>query len=133
MSDAEYEEQKQRAEAVFEKWSRTLGLGWWDVKAFYHRESPPRDGNYFSPVMCVECEWRYLLASIHIYVPEIVNMSDDDLEESILHEIAHIFVSELRGQTPDDHLNHEERVVTWMARSWRWVWQEATEAVTIAR
>ena len=127
MTDEEYESQKARVKQLLDKWTQPLGLLWWNMKVNYIRESSPRDGTTFCPIMAIETDWRYLLATLFIYVPEIVGMDDEELEHCLLHEFAHIFVSELRDQTPEDHRNHEERVVTWMARSWQWVWEAAQD------
>ncbi len=138
MNDAEYEAQKDRIEALREKWVKPLGLGWWRIVIDYVRQGWPRteeqEATSSYPIMECAVRWEYLQAMIKVNVPELVDMDDDRLEECFVHELCHIFVNELREVSPDHDgwIKHEERVVTHLAHAFLWLRKhvEDTHAVS---
>jgi len=130
VNDAEYEAQKARVEALFERWVGTIGLGWWRIQYVWHREES-RDTDIDKDDVCMmDCraDWRYLHATINVYLPSIAEVDDTDyLEYLVVHELMHIFLCELRDrkETDDDDedtaaSDHEERVATVLAKAMLW-------------
>ena len=128
MNDAEYEQQKARVQAVFERWVKPIGLGWWQIDVFWHRDERYGDDVRYAgtPRACAaQCyaDWEYMTASIEIYLPVIAQLDDEALEYAILHELAHVFLSEMRPnedvRTQAD-AKHEERVATTLAKALIW-------------
>lgn len=127
MNDEEYEVQQARVQALFSKWVKPLGLGWWVITTEWVREyknAEPK-GKVFGTNerdVCLNCSasWKYGTATIRCYLPLIADMSDTELEQSIVHELMHIMVNECRVDG-DDWLDHEERVCTTLAKAFLWL------------
>lgn len=128
VNDAEYDEQKARVERLFERWVRTIGLGWWRIQYVWHREEKRGDTTLAEGDTCVmDCraDWRYLHATINVYLPTIVEEDDERLEYLCVHELMHIFLNEMRASLPtQEEANamgeHEERVATTLAHGFLW-------------
>ena len=102
------------------KWVYCLGIGWWNVKAYYlegkhaKKEFPPVDGNGI--LARTYADWRYGTASIYFNVPAVKKLSPEELESTVIHELCHILVNEMR----EVELHHEERVVTGLTKAFLW-------------
>lgn len=135
MTDAEYEQTKARLQAIADEWAECLGLAsCWHITWHYHRDSGEyaavesgRENNRPQGVPSVAytaASWHYLLAAIHFNVSELVEYDNKHLEMVVLHELAHVFVHEMRYVTDCDcekfNIRHEERVCTTL--QWAFVW-----------
>lgn len=127
MTDEEYESQKKRFTEIAKSWRHILGLGWWNITYHFERNLPDPFDHPSNAVMWVTPDWRYMMASLTVCVPNILDLDDEELEYCILHEYGHIFVNELRNSTGEDYSNHEERVATTLGYSWQWIRQHYTE------
>jgi hypothetical protein len=124
VNDAEYRATKKRLAVLIEKWRITLYLGNWQIDTTYFRETPEDmcgSGGY-APLMDVEPRWEYLKAIIRFNMPMLVSLSDDDLERSIVHELLHCAVCEMREMAShpadsDEARRHEERVVSQLTKA----------------
>ncbi len=126
MTDKEVKTQIARIQKLIDRWIRPLGLDWWRIHVHYERNpSPDKDGSYVG-LMRMETHWEYLVASITVFLPHMVDMKDQDLEIAFLHELSHILVAEMRpAKCDDDYVRHEERVVSTLAYAFYWS-REAT-------
>lgn len=123
MTDKEYKREKQRIQKLIEKWVRPIGLGWWRIKFEYEREEPDSRektayapkvvGDYWRSVMVTTCDPNYLRASVVSYLTQTRNIDDEELEETFVHELMHIFLAPM---SHEDHAAEEERVATLLAR-----------------
>jgi predicted SprT family Zn-dependent metalloprotease len=59
-------------------------------------------------MMRVFPDWRYMHAYIGVCVPSVARVSDEELENAVVHELVHILVNEMQKKDQD----HEERAVT---------------------
>lgn len=128
MDDAAYEEQKTRVERLIAKWVEPIGLRWWRIqfcwKRRYDKKDMDTDGEDHGSIRVFTCysDWRYLHATITAFLPAVEECEDDALEGLFVHELMHIFLSELRQ---DDEtgvfLAHEERVATTLARGFMYM------------
>ena len=117
-----FEVQRARAAAIFDWWEPVLGLRFWRVERFYHRE--PSDifesGEANSGTAAVIwAKWQYIEARIDINTPLLPEFDDDRLEDVIVHELCHALVNELKEPDPDG--KHEERVVSHLSAAFRQV------------
>lgn len=128
MDDAEYEHQKARIQALIERWLKPLGLHWGRTTFIYERDSGEfqrlRDehcgdnsGLDRPAVAFCTADWRYGQASIYFNMLVVAGEDDDVLEEYFVHELMHIFLSEMREEGRD----HEERVATTLAKAFLWL------------
>lgn len=133
MTDAEYDAAKERIRAVAMKWSKVLGLRWWDMTLEYCREGLPTkradsDDGYSVAANC-DARWQYLDATIRFNVPILADMSDAKLERIVVHECMHALVNETR-ETGDGWLAHEERVCSMLTDAIIWV-RDETQGVAL--
>ena len=62
-----------------------------------------------------------------IDVEQVVEQTDDELEWAFVHELAHVFLNEMRQE--DDAAAHEERCASQLADAFIWL-RESVEAET---
>lgn len=116
-----YKRTRNRARRYFEQWTYLLGLRWWDVQVrWYDNERDFRKASGATTdnvAMRISADWRYVAATIWVNVPAIAELSDEELERSIVHELCHVLVSEMH----ESGEGHEERVVTMLSKAFMWV------------
>lgn len=124
MTDKEYKIEVERIRKLIKKWRSPLGLGWWKVTFEYEREEPEEDGKTeYAPrdvdgiwrnVAVTRCDPNYLLATITFYLIQTRKLSDDELEETFVHECMHIILSPMHTRRM---AAQEELVATQLARA----------------
>lgn len=128
MNDRAYEALQRRANRFVRRWRSRLWLNDWQVDTTFYREGDgngsARDG--FERIAWCHADWRYKLATVSINCPTFAATDAAEQEKTILHELLHAVVHEMREWAPDGGgptgaIDHEERVVTvltdilWMA------------------
>lgn len=123
MTDKDFNTQKQRIRKLIKKWHKTLGLNWFRIEYVYSRERHSDGPSNYEP----EGDWdtaadcladaNYLTATITFYLPNLVNIKDDELEEIYLHECMHVFLKPMQTK---QKAAEEERVATMLARAMVW-------------
>lgn len=132
MTDAQFSEQRDRVKRLTDYWVETLGLTrlLWRINIRYHQSGDTMDARKDEDAYCTlartTVQWQYMDAHIDWNLPQLIDRDDDTVEYSVVHELCHILVREMRCDGgPSEHradiLNHEERVVTHMARAFIWV------------
>ena len=118
MKDAEWEKRKKQVKAIFDKWIKHLGLGWYQIDLNWKAGDAPERGDGYIVAMNVVSRWMYRTATINIWLEEL---PDDDwkLEKMVLHELCHILVEPMRD--PEQGCtDNEEAVVEGLARAFLW-------------
>lgn len=114
------------AKAAFAKWIPMLGLAWWDLEIVYY-DDPTEIVNRFRNddngivTMFVSTNWIYAESRVSVNLPALTDMTPDKIERTVVHELCHILVNEMR----EGELHHEERVVTGLTKAFMW-----TESMT---
>jgi hypothetical protein len=122
---------KKVIQAAVVKWKPLMGLGHWEIHTCWYRRAkdipkefrPRKKRNYRGAKMWVRVDWEYLEAWVNVNLPECVDDDDERLEHTIMHELAHVVVNEMRewAMHPSDHaMKHEERVVETLACAFAW-------------
>lgn len=128
MTDKEYNEQRTRVRKLIKKWHQTLGLNWWRLKYEFKREKSEKDSDddkdWATTARCIASP-NYLDATIIFYLPEIATMDDNELEETVLHEMMHVFLSPMSTKEKDDE---EERVATTLARAFIYTYLDTVKS-----
>jgi hypothetical protein len=62
-------------------------------------------------------------------MPRVLELSDEDLERCVVHELVHVFLNEAR-ENGEDWLDHEERVASTLAQAFIWLRDHARESVS---
>lgn len=129
LDDAQFNEQVVRVQKVVDYWWKALEL---DARGFvlkinYNREErhEEEDNQIWRTFMEIGTSWQYQHADMAVWIPECYHQSDEQIEEDVVHEFMHMLVNEMRadpkiGPKDEDSIdlhNHEERVVTSLARS----------------
>lgn len=102
----------------FDYWVRVLGLRWWKVNVCYdycRKQYKNDDGEEVLARTFVK--WKYLTADIYVNVKGVRRLTDEEIEQMVIHECTHVLVNEMR----EDGIDHEERVCTTLAKAFEWV------------
>lgn len=105
-----------------EKWIYRLGLRWWEVEIHYV-EDPQDVIDIFKTndneivIGRTYVDWKYMSANVYLNVPSMLNMTHNQIERIIVHELLHILVNEMR----ENSIEHEERVVTGLTKAVFWI------------
>ena len=129
MTDAEYEVQLERVRRLIEKWAKPIGLNWWRAKYVYDRDRCPEDAKR---VMDCSSSWKYGWFQITAYLPVVMTREDNELEEDFVHELMHVFLTELRNLEAVEWEAHKEHVATVLAKAFIWL-REHVETEGAAR
>jgi hypothetical protein len=112
---------------LMEKWTYRLGLRWWSVDIYYYKGKRARKyfnaGENETVLARTFADWRYATANIHINLPAFDGMTDTEIERTVVHELCHILVNEMR----EGELHHEERTVTWLTKAFFWTAQGVSD------
>lgn len=126
MTDKEYNRIKKRLQALIKKWYSPAGFGWWRTDFVYSRERKPNDDEVAAETIA---SYRYSHATITFYLPCLVDMKDEELEHTFVHELCHLTASTYPNfQDNDDATARFERTVDDFAKHIIW----ASEHVKLA-
>ena len=136
MTDKEYRTTRRRIIYFWEKWLLTLGFRHWSITADFLRDKDVSAEGWECLGKC-SVGWEYMQAIVTFYVPGLLDKSDKDLEEIVVHEMVHILVNEMRQFAPetlskekmDEAMKHEERVVVMITNALLWTAKDAKEGM----
>lgn len=119
MTDAEYETTRAKLREWFDDWQLMLGLGSWEIQLLWTRERADDDKANAGrlSLATVEADWRYQRAEITLYMPTLVECTGKAQENTVVHELLHLYLAELENKKNQHRLDHEERVVTQIANA----------------
>jgi len=113
-----YKRARKRFSKLASAWTKRLGLAWWRVDVFYYDKAPKRfkrkHGRQVAAKMIAR--WEYMSAEMHVNLPFIAEMTKDEMEHVIVHELCHALVNEMR----EEGHKHEERVCTRLTQAFLW-------------
>lgn len=119
MKPKAYKAYRKRCRNYLNTWIPLLSLQDYRIRVNYYDDSAdfPGASDYSEGIMLarVSCQWEYLDVTIAVNVPAIARLSEEEIEETIVHELCHIIVNEMSSECVER--KHEERVVTNMART----------------
>lgn len=112
---------KEQISSFLEKWVHDTGLAWWKVDAFWHTGKEARKffkaGKDTTVIARTFSDWRYGEVAIHFNLPAMKSLSVEEIERAVVHELCHALINEMRA----GGIDHEERVVTGLAKAFIWV------------
>ena len=126
MTDKQFNITKRRVKSILEEWAtgrnpRMVPLKQWQIYPEYSRGAGETDDGGEAAAQVVS-SWHYKRAQIVFYLPALEPMADLEIEQSVVHELCHILVNEMRewGNYENEtgkfaEARHEERVVTDLA------------------
>lgn len=119
MKDKEWKTNKKKVQAIFDKWIRLMGLRWYNIDLVWKPGDSPRKDDGFRALMRVSSRWEYRTAMVTIWLEEMAELDDEEMEKHIVHELCHIYLQPLRHDEFD--VEKEEYVVESLARAFIWV------------
>lgn len=120
MKQKAFEAERDRCQRYFSDWVPKLGLAWWQVEVnYYDKRKIFRKNKKADTIaaMRIWCDWRYMDMQIAVCTPVTRQMDAEELERTVVHELCHALVNEMR----ESGIDHEERVVTTLTKAFMWV------------
>lgn len=119
-------ELKKNIRRIVKKWYEPLGLEWWTVDINYIYESPTSSAHPGAGVgASSRPQWEYKQASINFYLPELLGMNLESLENLIVHELVHTHLSimqaDMKPSQHDDYQKLVELTTTLITEALLWV------------
>jgi hypothetical protein len=124
MTDKEFNQQKKRVQKFWNKWFKTIGLGWFRVEVHWNRL---RNEDYPDEVAHTTTNWQYRQAAVTFNLPACVDLNDEVLEEAVIHEMSHILVGGIQDFRDDQAREITEYTVTTVARAILWSREAGSE------
>lgn len=92
MTDKEYKLQKARVNKLLNKWYPMMGVNSWRI-TYQWSQSPCQD----APTTVGETNslWQYKKATITWFLPAMVDIDDDHLQDCVIHELLHLVIDPL--------------------------------------
>ena len=117
MTDADVEIYRTLITNLARKWIPLLQLESWKIEFILTRSHlREKDGGMGWPTMAeTSSHYAYKQAAIEWFLPALEDEDDDSIEQSFVHELAHIVLEEMHYWTLDH--THEESVATHLARA----------------
>lgn len=128
MKDAEFNALKAKLKALSFKWAERMGLGWyrlhfeWMREYAYSTSSDRRD-----TAAETKSYWQYREATITFYLEKLAVFDDDVLEETIIHELAHILVCPNEDFSDDARSQQTEYMTTCVAKAVKWAYDDGVK------
>ena len=121
MEQEAFEQEKQRVEALFQRWIVPLYLGSWQFdRRYYQVGALFREETECGPntAMKADVSWEYMFGRVSVNCEMTAHLSGKRLEEAVVHEMVHFHLAELATllDDSDDVQKHVERVTTVLAR-----------------
>lgn len=94
---------------LINKWLGPAGFGWLRIYVMFERNNSP-DGEQVAAA--TETLWEYREATIYFYLPTCADLTDDQLEIAVVHELCHTLVAPIEDMANDDKRARTELAVT---------------------
>lgn len=99
MTDQEYDVAKKRFEKFAEKWHPLMQMGWYTIRYEYLRDYFEDD---VDTVAICRPSWIYRKASITVSMRKVHDLDDEQLENCVIHEFAHIVLAPVTQDQPEE-------------------------------
>lgn len=106
--------QKGRVEDFSKYWTTKLDLGWLTIKNLYSESFHDEEA---SLVAETESDWEYRQGTTTWYLPRVAGLTDETLENTVIHELVHILVSPIESEIAERYDKQAEFAVESVARA----------------
>ena len=114
LTDSAYRKTKKRIEKFLSWWIPALGLRWWRIDINWTQTDLTKDLHCSVLAQCW-ASWQYRKATLQFDVKQFSDMSDDDIEEAVVHKLCHILVNPLHPEPK--MMAHEEYAVSMLTNA----------------
>ena len=112
----QYQDTQDTILAIAARWEPLLDLPGIAVEHRFHEAMlDPENGD--STAAVTKSVWQYRFAIIHWYMPNVVGMSDDDLENTVVHEYVHVLLGPLAAHIKNSAADLNELATENVARA----------------
>lgn len=98
MTDQDYENAKKRFEIYAEKWHPLMQMGWYTIKYEYLRDFFDDD---VDTIATCKPSWVYRRAMICVSMRKVHELSNEELENAVVHEFCHIVLAPATQDQPE--------------------------------
>lgn len=99
---------------IFDKWVDLLQMHWIDLHLYRVDSRGDEDDDTAADTVT---KWQYRHASIRVYTGTVANHSDEELEDILVHELAHVLIASMETAVPSKHTDRCEYAVENVARA----------------
>lgn len=117
MTDKDFKAQKKRVLDFWNMYFSEIGMGWWAVELNWSRE---REESSPDTIALTNASWEYRNGNVTFFLPKCAEISDDQLEEAVVHEMVHIIAEGIHDLRDDQSREITEYTVTSLARAIVW-------------
>jgi hypothetical protein len=122
MTQRQIEKQQRRIKKYVERWLRILGLDWWKITVEISDDMcvDAAYGGSVNPDAGTSADWRYQHAHLTFKETSLIEISEEDLENIVLHELLHARMDQLWDKTEGvnrTQLFQEENLVSQLTSS----------------
>lgn len=131
MNDKKYEQIKKKLKRLVSKWRHVMVLNSYRLDFVWDRSYCRQAGVAAE----VKCSWTYKTILITFYLPEIEQLTDDEIEGVVVHELSHVLLHPVAGDPNDDQPDFNQKVeyaTTCVAQAVQWAY-EAGQRVRTGR
>lgn len=93
-----------------------LGLENWDIKVRYHSIYKVGGGDGGTQADATG-SWEYMNGTINFFLAAMIDCGEETWEPTVVHELCHFIVMEMRDPKGESVSPHEERVVTMLEKA----------------
>ena len=98
-------------------WIKYTGLGYQTVRVVF---VDFWEGGMSCDAIC-DTNWKYMESTLTFNITHMQGRSDTEIEETVVHELAYIFLNEMRADEETGAIEHEERVASSLQKAFMWV------------
>src|SRR3954468_1821537 len=106
MDDKTYRKYKTSLTRTVTKWRDIMGLNSYRFDFRWDRSYCSDNAGVAAEV---KCSWQYKTILITFYMPQLQELSDDEIEGVIVHELSHVLVHPIAGDLKDDQPDFNEK------------------------
>lgn len=124
MNDKECRNQIKRVKALLDKWEKPCGFRWFQIEHTFSRDN---DQEGQGTGGCTASQWQYRNAWITWFLPVIAELTDEQLEEMVVHELCHTLISPIENYE-DKMAERTELATTNVERALRFAYEAGKKA-----
>lgn len=105
---------ERRVKLLFKKWTALLGLDQWNIVIELAPAASFDAVGHLNAAATCSALWEYETATIRFNEDDVAQSDDEELEDTIVHELQHCMLNELRRE---HKMGNEERTATMLTRA----------------
>lgn len=109
---------EKRVLVLVDKWAPLMDLGHFEIANVFHDDLRGEEADDLeSTAAATTTAWEYRSASITWYLPAVAAMTDEGLEQVVVHELCHVLLAPLKEALKANTIKVEELATENVARA----------------